>query len=88
MTNKLTITNENGQSVEAEKIIAFEIPDFGRKYIIYTFNEVDTNGLAKLYVCQIESEENGTMKLKGIETDDEWTRIKSVMREIITGGNA
>lgn len=86
MTDKITITNENGQTIEAEKIAVFEIPDFGRKYIIYTFNDVDPNGLVKLNVGQLV-EENGTSSLKTIETDEEWTRIKDVMREIIKGGN-
>ena len=52
MTDKIIITNENSQSVEAEKVSAFEIADFGRNYVIYTFNDVDPNGLSKLHVCQ------------------------------------
>ena len=87
MPEKINVISENGQKVEAELIAAFEVPDFTRKYVIYTFNELDPNGLKKLNVSQLV-EENGNYSLKTIETDDEWSRIKNIMREIITGGNA
>ena len=87
MPDKINVVNENGEKVEAELIAAFEIPDFTRKYVIYTFNELDPNGLKKLNVSQLV-EENGNYTLKSVETDDEWSRIKNIMREIITGGNA
>lgn len=86
MTDKIIITNENSQSVEAEKVSAFEIADFGRNYVIYTFNDVDPNGLSKLHVCQY-TEENGLVTLRGVETPEEWTRIKDVMRSLINGNN-
>ncbi len=87
MPDKISATNEKGETVEIEIIAAFDIPDFSRKYVIYSYNEVDPNGLAKLHVSQL-IEEAGKYTLANVETDDEWTRIKSVMRAIITGGNA
>ena len=87
MDNKINVKKETGEVVQADLITSFEITDFGRKYAIFTYNELDPNGLVKLYVSQI-IEENGNYNLKKIETDDEWNRIKTIMREIITGGNA
>lgn len=86
MPDKLKATNENNEEIEIEIIATFEIADFNRKYIIYSFDEVDPNGLAKLHVSQI-IEEGDKYTLAKIETDEEWTRIKNVMREIISGGN-
>lgn len=87
MLDKIKINKDNGTTVEAEVITVFEMPDFGRKYIIYTFNEPDPNGLARLTVSQI-IEENDSYTLKAIETDEEWSQIKEVMKDIIKGGNA
>ncbi len=87
MPDKVKATNEAGESVEIEVLAAFTIPDFSRNYVIYSYNETDPNGLAKLHVSQL-TEQDGKYTLANIETDDEWTRIKNVMREMITGGNA
>lgn len=81
MSDKLKITKDNNQILEADFICAFEIADFGRKYVIYSFNEVDSNGLAKLNVSQLVDN-----NLKKIETEDEWSRIKQIMRSVITTG--
>lgn len=87
MLDKITITNVDGTTSDAEFITAFEMPDFGRKYVIYTFNEPDPNGLAMLSISQL-IEEGGEYQIKKIETDEEWTKIKEVLKEIIKGGNA
>ena len=47
------VTKSTGEKVEAEINAAFEINDFGRKYVIYSFGETDPNGLAKLNVSQV-----------------------------------
>lgn len=80
MPDKLTITKEDQSKVQADIVSSFEIPEFGRKYIIYTFNEKDPNGLAKLNVSQIE--DNSLIR---VQTDDEWNRIKDVMRDMVKG---
>ncbi len=87
MPDKISVEKKDGTTAETEIIAAFDIADFGRKYVIYSFNETDPNGLAKLNVSQV-IEDNGKYTFAKIETDDEWNRIKEVMRNIITGGNA
>ena len=84
MPDKMEITNEKGEKVQAEVIAAFKLPDYGRNYVIYSYGELDPNGLSKLYVSQL-TEEADAYKFAKIETDDEWTSIKNTMREIITG---
>ncbi len=83
---KLMVTKSTGEKVEAEINAAFGINDFGRKYVIYSFGETDPNGLAKLNVSQI-LEDGGKYTFANIESDDEWNRIKNIMRDMITGTN-
>lgn len=80
------VTKSTGEKVEAEINAAFEINDFGRKYVIYSFGETDPNGLAKLNVSQV-LEDGGKYTFANIESDDEWNRIKGIMRDMITGTN-
>ncbi len=87
MPDKVKVTKSSGEVADAEIIAVFDIADFNRSYVIYSYDETDPNGLAKLHVSQLK-EEDGKYNFIDVETDDEWTRIKNVMREIITGGNA
>lgn len=87
MLEKIKITKNNGEILDVDVIGTFKINDFNRSYIIYSTNELDPNGLSKLSVAQLVLE-NDSYSLKSIETDEEWTKIKDIMRQIITGGNA
>lgn len=86
MLEKIKITKNNGEILDVDVIATFKANDFNRSYIIYSNNELDPNGLAKLSVAQLV-EEAEAYSLKAIETDEEWTKIKDIMRQIITGGN-
>ena len=80
--NTMTIVNENGTTEEVEIIVAFEFTDLGKEYVVYTKNEVDANDNVTVYISTVESIENGEAVLGGIETDEEWSRIKDVLREL------
>ena len=55
-------------------------PD-GKEYVIYTKNEVDENGNVTIYISNVvRAGENVT--LETVSDDNEWTRIKSVLREL------
>ena len=78
----MTITNEDGTVEEVEVVVAFEFTDLGKEYVVYTKNEVDANDNVTVYISTVESIENGEAILSGIETDEEWSRIKDVLREL------
>lgn len=83
MENKkvLSIVKEDGTKEEVELIIAFEFNDTKKEYVVFTRNEQDENGNTTLYVSSIDrSGENP--KMGGIESDEEWSRIKDVLREL------
>lgn len=77
----ITIISEEGKEEQVEVVVAFKFKDTNQEYIVYTKNEKDSNGNVTVYVSRIV-EENGISKLDGIDDDDEWTRIKTVLREL------
>ena len=77
----ITIISEEGKEEQVEVVVAFKFKDTNQEYIVYTKNEKDSNGNVTVYVSRIV-EENGTSRLEGIDDDDEWTRIKAVLREL------
>lgn len=79
------IVDETGSKRNAELISLFGLDGNEKKYIIYTFNEVDENEMIKLYVS-IFNEKDGVYSLENIVDDTEWTKIKEVMRQMAKDG--
>lgn len=78
----MTITSEDGSIDQVEIIVAFEFTDLKKEYVVYTKNEVDANDNVTLYISTVIGVENGEAVLGGIDTDEEWARIKDVLREL------
>ena len=78
---KLTIISEDGSEKVVEVIAAFKFKDNDQEYIVYTQNEKDQNNNVTVYVSKLV-EEDGTSRLAGIEDDNEWSRVKDVLREL------
>lgn len=81
--NKKTmkITAGDGSVEEVEVLLAFEFNDTKKEYVIYTKNETDENGNVTIYAASVHK--NGEeIELGNIETDEEWSRIKDVLREL------
>ncbi len=75
-------TDKNGVEREAEVVLCFESEETGKKYVIYTFNETDETGMIALYSSVVdESSEQPTFK--NIDTEEEWTMIKNIMKKIV-----
>lgn len=78
---KLSIIKEDGTKETVELIISFEFNDTGKEYIVYTRNEKDENGNTTLYVSSVDR--TGEIpQMRGIPSDEEWARIKDVLREL------
>lgn len=78
----MSIVSEDGTvEEEVEVIFAFEFKDNQKEYVIYTRNETDENGNITVYVSHVDRE-SGTPKLLGVESEEEWARIKDVLREL------
>jgi len=77
----MSIVAEDGSIEEVEVILAFEFKDNKKEYIIYTKNEKDENDNITVYVSNVDRS-SGEPKLMGVEDDEEWNRIKDVLREL------
>ena len=75
----LTITKTDGTKEQVEEVISFEFNDTKKRYVVYTKNE---NGNVTIYVTRVVSDETGN-KFLGVESDDEWNRIKAALRALI-----
>lgn len=77
----MSIIAEDGSIEEVEVILAFEFKDTKKEYVVYTKNEKDENENVTVYVSNVDRS-SGSPKLMGIEEDEEWNRVKDVLREL------
>ncbi len=81
-TKMMSIVLEDGSIDEVEFLISFKFTDNEKEYMIYTKNETDDNGNVTIYVASVNREQGEDPKLGAVESDEEWTRIKNVLKEL------
>lgn len=77
----IIVLDESGNEKEAEILSAFSIKKYNKNYILYTLNEVDENEMVKIYASELIEKDN-MYSLGAIESDEEWTAVKEVMKEV------
>ena len=77
----MSIVVEDGSIEEVEVILAFEFKDTKKEYVIYTKNEKDENENITVYVSNVDRT-GEEPRLLGVDTEEEWNRIKDVLREL------
>lgn len=82
----MSIVLEDGSIDEVEVLLTFEFTDTKKEYIVYTKNETDDAGNVTIYVASLIREEGQDPKLGSVETDEEWSRIKNVLKELSKDG--
>ena len=84
MLEKVELIKTNGDAINVDLISEFDAKVDGnpKRFVLLTANEIDQNGLIKIFASSIV---NG--KLVRIESDDEWTLVKNIMRSIISSSN-
>lgn len=81
----ITMVTPSGEEVEAEVLLFFELESNNKEYLIYTYNEKDKNGMVTVYASAFV--ENGDKCcLEPIESDEEWSQVKEIMRQTIKSG--
>ena len=80
----ISIVDENGEIDEAEELLRLELSEFNKKYIIYTKNETDDKNNVTIYISELykENENSDDVELRAIETDQEWDKLKEILKEI------
>ena len=83
MENKkmMSIVAADGSIDEVEVVLAFEFKDNQNEYVVYTRNERDEANNITVYISNVDRS-TGQAKLMGVESDEEWNRIKDVLREL------
>ena len=81
----MSSVQEDGSIDEVEVLVSFEFTDTKKAYVVYTKNEVDDRGNITVYASSLIDGPNGK-RLGGVETDEEWTRIKEVLRKLAKEG--
>lgn len=77
----LSIIKEDGTKEEVELLICFTFNDTKKEYVVYTRNEKDENGNVTVYISSVDR--SGEIpKMSAIESDEEWSKIKDVLREL------
>ena len=79
--NKMTIISNEGDAEEVEVILAFAFKDNKKEYIVYTKNEKDEKDNITVYVSNVDRS-TGEVKLLGVTDEEEWSKIKDVLREL------
>ena len=77
----MSIVAQDGSIEEVEVILAFEFKDTKKVYVVYTKNEKDENENITVYVSHVDRS-SGEARLLGVEDEEEWNKIKDVLREL------
>ncbi len=77
----MSIIAEDGSIDEVEVILPFEFKDTKKAYVIYTKNEKDENGNVTVYVASVDRSKEEPV-LGPISDEEEWNKIKDLLREI------
>lgn len=80
--NIIEIQRINGNVEEAEVLLFFKLEENGQEYIVYTFNEQEDD-LITVYTSKFIKNENNIV-LEEVTDEEEWNKIKDVMRRAIT----
>ncbi len=81
MNNNITVIDKNGNSIVAEGISCIQFVSSGKKYVLYTLNEIVDNNLTKMYVGELGTNVGELDKI----TDEEWLHIKTTLNGISHG---
>lgn len=81
----IIVLDESGNEKEAEILSVFTIKKYNKNYILYTLNEIDENEMIKIYASELIEKDN-MFSLGAIESDEEWTAVKEVMKDVAKNG--
>lgn len=80
MSEVIKIVNSDGNEMEVNVIMSFEVEETGKQYIIYKKTDEEEN-MDTIYASLLQ-ENNGEYTLTDM-TEEEWTFVKSVMGSVV-----
>ncbi len=83
LTNYFTITNDEDEEIICEIVHRFELSDFAKSYILYTY--ADEEEVSEIFASAYVAGENGeVVDLIPINSEDEWAAVEKEL-DLITG---
>lgn len=76
-----TVTDQSGKTIEYEILFTFDSEETNKSYIVFTDNEVDSDGNIMTYAATYDKS-GSILQLNDIETDKEWSLIESLLASI------
>ncbi len=77
-----TIFDEDGEEIECEVLHRFELKDFNKSYILYTYAEQD-GSVGEIFAAAYVPGDNGEIEeLLPIDSDEEWEKIEKELEFI------
>lgn len=81
----VTMVTPDGEEMEAEVLLFFELESNHKDYLIYTYNEKDKNNMVTVYASAFVKD-GEKCSLEPIESNEEWEQVKEIMRQVIKNG--
>lgn len=86
MDELITFVTEDGQSIQATVMGAFEDDLSGKNYVVYTDNTRNETGNYNIYVASYDPEqEDEQILIHAVETAEEWQRIELMLQKLSRG---
>lgn len=82
MKDVITVTMDDGRSLEIEVITIFSLDKYNdRNYIVYTLGEKLENDQEKVYISILERDQDN-FNLSSIEDSTEWEDVQLAVNEL------
>jgi uncharacterized protein YrzB (UPF0473 family) len=80
----MKIIDENGNEQVYRIICAFNLPETGKNYVVYTDDKKNKKGETEVYASIYYPDDD--TKLDAVKTEEEWEAIEAVINSL-QGGN-
>lgn len=79
--NFFTVTDENDEEVVCRVLHRFELEEFEKAYVLYTFN--DSDKVEEIFAAAYIEGENGEItELLPIDSDEEWAKVEEELASL------
>lgn len=75
----ITMIDENGDELDCEVVMYYLCDKNNIQYVFYTDYSIDEDGLYNFYASRFLGEEDGELKLGGIESEEEWNLLEEAL---------
>ena len=78
----ITVVDENNNSIKAQYIFNFEIPEFNKKYLVYTLDANGENNQVEVLISEIDYETNQIKSIPEADLETVMECYNNIINEI------